>query len=202
MQKLIITLSLLFLLTGCSLINSSQESYKFKYFQSTEVTNFHLLTKELLKDLSLTILEIKSKRKNISPLYVTDFVNIKELKNKSQLGFILSDTLKTNITQDLNWPIYQIEFTKYLKVGTKGTNLMSRDVDELKYKNIDENTYALVGTYAITQRQLILSLKLVNLKNGVILKSASKGIKLTDEIIKFEEKKEELPKQIYQPITI
>lgn len=204
MRKIVLTfsLSIAFLFTGCSLINSSQDSIKFKYYQSTGMTNFHILTQNLLKDLSPTILDIKSKKRIISPLYVTDFVNIRSLANRSQLGFILSDELKTNITQDLNWPIYQIEFSKYLKVGGNGTSILSRDTDDLKYKNIDDNTYALVGTYAITQRQLLLYLKLINLKNGVILKSATKRLTLTDEIINLEKKKEEIQPQVYQPLVL
>jgi len=202
MRKIILATVFAFLLGGCSLINSSKDSYKFKYFQSTVVTDFHLLSQELLTDLSPTILEIKSKKKIISPLYVTDFVNLDKLTNRSQLGFILSDELKTNITQDLNWPIYQIEFSKYLKVGSTGTKLMSRDINDLKYKNMDDNTYALVGTYAITQRQLLLYLKLINLKNGVILKSATKRVTLTDEIINLEKTNEEIQPQIYQPLTL
>jgi len=202
MQKLISILTLTLFFTGCSVINSSNESFKFKYFQSTGTTNFNILTHNLLKDLSYTILDIKSKKRVISPLYVTDFVNLNNLNNNSQLGFILSDELKTNITQDLNWPIYQIEFSQYLKVGKSGTKLLSREVSDLKYKNIDENTYALIGTYAITQRQLLLYLKLINLKNGVILKSATQRIPLTDEIKNLENKEEKQQPQIYQPMVI
>ena len=202
MRKIILTTVLIFLFTGCSLINSSEDAFKFKYYHSTSVTNFQELTQELLQGVSPTILEIKSKKDIISPLYVTDFVNLDKLTNRSKLGFILSDELKTNITQYLNWPIYQIEFSKYLKVGSTGTKLMSRDVNDLKYKNMDENTYALVGTYAITQRQLLLYLKLINLKNGVILKSSTKRITLTDEIINLEKKNTEVQPQVYQPLTL
>jgi TolB-like protein len=183
-------------------MNTSNDSFKFKYYQSTSTTNFHLVTRDLLKDLSATVLDIKSKKRTLSPLYVTDFVNLESLSNRSKLGFILSDELKTNITQDLNWPIYQIEFSKYLKVGQTGTKLLSRDATDLKYKSMDENTYALIGTYAITQRQLLLYLKLVNLKNGVILKSATKRLTLTDEITHLEKKKDEIQRQIYQPVIL
>lgn len=204
MKQIILTLALAlaFLFSGCSLINSSSESFKFKYFQSTGTTNFNILTHNLLKDLSDTILTIKSKKRNILPLYVTDFVNVKDLDNRSQLGFILSDELKTNITQDLNWPIYQIEFAKYLKVRQTGTKLLSRKISDLKYKSMDDNTYALVGTYAITQRQLLIYLKLINLKNGVILKSATKRLTLTDEIKNLEKKTEEIKLQIFQPVVL
>ena len=202
MRQIIFTLLLTFLLTGCSFINSSNDSFKFKYFQSTEVTDFNLLTKSSLNDLSDTILNIKSRKRNLSPLYVTDFVNINNLENRSQLGFILSDELKTNITQDLNWPIYQIEFAKYLKVGKTGTKLLSRDVSDLKYKSMDDNTYALVGTYAITQRQLLVYLKFINLRNGVILKSSTKRIPLTDEIKNLEKTTKEIPPEIFQPVVL
>ncbi|PIF04155.1 MAG: hypothetical protein CSA86_03405 [Arcobacter sp.] len=204
MQKIILTLTLLFFISGCSLINSSKDSFKIKYYQSTGTTKFSDLTRDLLKDLSATLLEIKKSDKNLSPLYVTDFVNLQNLKNQSQLGFILSDELKTNITQKLNWPIYQIEFSKYLKVGQSGTKLLSRDTSDLKYRSIDENTYALVGTYAITQRQLLVYLKLINLRNGVILKSSTQSLTLTDEIIHLESnvEKREPQEKIYQPLVL
>jgi len=202
MFKIVASIILTFFISGCSLINSSKDSFKFKYYQSTGTTDFHILTQELLKDLSPTILSIKAKKRNISPLYVTDFVNIENLDNNSKLGFILSDELKTNITQDINWPIYQIEYSKFLKVGPNGTKLLSRDISDLKYKNMDENTYALVGTYAITQRQLLIYLKLINLQNGVILKSSTQRITLTDEIIKLEQKETETLPQVYTPLTI
>lgn len=202
MSKIISISIFIIFFTGCSLINSNKDSFKLKYYQSTGVTDFHLLTQELLNDLAPAILEIKSEKQVISPLYVTDFVNIKNLQNRSQLGFILSDELKTNITQDVNWPIYQIEFNKYLKVGSGGTRLLSRDISDLKYRNMDENTYGLIGTYAITQRQLLLYLKLINLENGIILKSATKRLNLTDELIHLEEKETTTPPQVYTPLII
>lgn len=202
MFKIISLVFITFLLNGCSLINSSKDSFKFKYYQSTGTTDFHQLTQELLKDLAPTILSIKNKKRDISPLYVTDFVNIENLDNSSKLGFILSDELKTNITQDINWPIYQIEYAKFLKVGTNGTKLLSRDVSDLKYKNMDDTTYALVGTYAITQRQFLIYVKLINLQNGVILKSSTQRISLTDEIINLEQKATEISPQVYTPLTI
>ncbi|MGB3751974.1 MAG: FlgO family outer membrane protein [Arcobacteraceae bacterium] len=202
MFKIVSLFIITFFISGCSLINSSEDSFKFKYYQSTGTTDFHLLTQELLKDLAPTILSIKAKKRNISPLYVTDFVNVENLDNKSKLGFILSDELKTNITQDVNWPIYQIEYAKFLKVGPNGTKLLSRNISDLKYKNMDDNTYALVGTYAITQRQLLIYLKLINLKNGVILKSSTQRVSLTDEIINLEQKETEIQRHVYTPLTI
>jgi TolB-like protein len=203
MQKIIITIVTIWFFSGCAIIKSSEDSFKFKYFKSTGTTNFNILTKNLLADLCPTINEIKSKKARIEPLYVTDFVNLNNLHNTSKLGFILADEVKTNVTQDCNWPIKQIEFAKYLSIGKNGTNLLSRDVNEIKTTSMNDNTYALVGTYMVTQRQLIIYLKLINLKNGVILKSSTKRLTLTDEIINLENGDRSLnTNNIYQPVVI
>lgn len=207
MKQFILAISFISIFTGCIQKESKNDSYKFVYLHSTGVTNFTALTHNLLKDLCPTIIDIKTHKKIIAPLYITDFVNLTQLDNKSQLGFLLSDELKTNVTQNCNWPIYQIEFTKYLKLGENGTKLLSRDTNDIKNKNINRNTYALVGTYSITQRQLIIYLKLINLKNGVIIKASTKRVTLTDEILNLEHKPRNTkkpfdPNSIYQPITL
>lgn len=206
MKKSFLVLIVLFLFSGCVLKKVDEDAYKFTYLHSTGVTNFSIFTKNLLKDLCPTIIDIKRNKKKISPLYITDFVNLDKLENRSQLGFLLSDELKTNVTQDCNWPIYQVEFSKFLKLGENGTKLLSRDTKDIKNKNINPNTYGLVGTYSITQRQLIIYLKLINLNNGVIIKASTKRITLTDEILKLEHKRDTKkpfdPNSIYQPITL
>jgi TolB-like protein len=203
MKQIIFTLVIAFFITGCVLKEMDNNSYKFTYLHSTGVTNFSALTKNLLKDLSPTILDIKRYKKLIKPLYITDFVNLNNLDNKSQLGFLLSDELKTNVTQDYNWPIYQVEFTKYLKIGENGTKLLSRDIDDIKNKKLNRDTYALIGTYSITQRQLLIYLKLINLQSGVILRASTKRVTLTDEILKLEHKsKVQISSSIYQPLVI
>jgi len=203
MKRLSLIIITIFLFTGC-IIKNDENSFKLSYMHSTQVTDFNSLTNDLLKDLCPILLQIKQYKKIISPLYVTDFVNISNLTNNSDLGFLLSDELKTNISQNCNWPIYAIEYTKYLKLGTNGTKILSRDIADIKQIKMNKNTYALVGTYSVTQRQLILYLKLINLKNGVILKSSTQKTTLTDEILNFEKKQKEEKQQpqIYQPMVI
>ena len=201
MYKIITTLFLISLFTGCSMVKTSDDSFKFKYFQSTSTTNFAALTENLLKDICPTMKKIKASGKSLSPIYVTDFVNLEDLENNSKLGFILSDSLKTNVTQDCDWPIKEVEFTKYLSLGRNGTKLLSRNVSYIKDGSLNQDTYALVGTYIITQRQLMIYLKLINLKNGVILKSSSKRLSLTDEI-KSLELDGDKGTPIYQPMVL
>jgi TolB-like protein len=199
MRRISIILIISFLFSGCSIIKENEDSFKFKYLHLTTTTNFDNLTKNLLEQLSPTILSVNKTR---TPLYVVDFVNLQDLQNNSELGFMLSDELKTQVTQVCNMPIYAIEYSKYLKIGPNGTKFLSRDLDELNNQKINRNTYALVGTYAFTQRQLILYLKLIDLSTGVIIKSATQKTLITDEIIHLENKSKASQNNIYSPVVL
>lgn len=199
MRQFSIILISFFLFSGCSLVNENTDSFKFKYLHLTTTTNFTDLTEELLEQLCPKIQEVN---KSATPLYVVDFTNLKDLENHSELGFMLSDELKTQVTQMCNMPIYAIEYAKYLKIGANGTKFLTRDLDELNSQKVNRNTYALVGTYAFTQRQLILYLKLIDLKSGIIIKSATQKTLITDEIIHLEKKSKPTPTNIYQPVVI
>ena len=199
MRQISIILIVAFFLNGCSIIKENEDSFKFKYLHLTTTTSFDSLTADLLEQLCPTI---SSVNKTKTPLYVVDFVNLKDLQNNSELGFMLSDELKTQVTQMCNMPIYAIEYSKYLKIGPNGTKFLSRDLDELNNQKINRNTYVLVGTYAFTQRQLILYLKLIDLNSGVIIKSATEKTLITDEIIHLENKNRVSQNNIYTPVTL
>ena len=199
MRQISIILIVTFFLNGCSIIKENEDSFQFKYLHLTTTTSFDSLTADLLEQLCPTI---SSVNKTKTPLYVVDFVNLKDLQNNSELGFMLSDELKTQVTQMCNVPIYAIEYSKYLKIGPNGTKFLSRDLDELNNQKINRNTYVLVGTYAFTQRQLILYLKLIDLNSGVIIKSATEKTLITDEIIHLENKNRVSQNNIYTPVTL
>ncbi len=170
-----------FLFSAC--LKTYPDYYKLKYFQSTKTTNLKAHTNRLVDGLSSEISSILP-RMNQS-IYVIDFVNLENLKTTSQLGFLLSSEVKTHIIQKFHIPIKELEYTKYIKIGKNGTKNLSRDIDDINTKEI-KKTFAFVGTYSITQRQLILYLKLINMKTGNILGMSSHYMSLTDEIIKLE----------------
>lgn len=183
MKKITFILLPLFLLfTGC--INEYPEYYKAKYLLSTNVTDFNELAQDLVDDMDKDIISIIPKSKRV--IYVSDFVNIQNLEVTSQLGFFLSSEVKSYVTSKYNLNIKEIEYTKYLKFNETGLRTLSRDYDEINKDNINKS-YILAGTYAITQRQLILYLKLIDMKNGNLVRATSKSINLTDEVIKLEE---------------
>ncbi len=198
MRQISIILIVTFFLNGCSIIKENEDSFQFKYLHLTTTTSFDSLTADLLEQICPTIANVNKAK---TPIYVVDFVNLKDLQNNSELGFMLSDELKTQVTQMCNVPIYAIEYSKYLKIGPNGTKFLSRDLDELNNQKINRNTYALVGTYAFTQRQLILYLKLIDLNSGVIIKSATEKTLITDEIIHLEKKRKNT-QTVYTPMVL
>ncbi|MBS9782738.1 MAG: hypothetical protein KGV43_02930 [Arcobacter sp.] len=182
-KSIFISLFISFLFTGCLI--EYPESYKLKYLQSTKITDLKYLTKDLLIKMEAEILAVIPRvNKHV---YVTDFVNLKNLELTSQLGFLLSSEVKTHIIKRYHIPIKELEYSKYIQMGKKGTKVLTRDLDDINTKEI-KKTFAFVGTYSITQRQLILHLKLINMKTGNILGMSSSHTRLTDEIIKLEKK--------------
>jgi len=179
------TLAIIFtiLFTGC--VNEYNDYYKVKYVLPTNVTDFSDLAEDLVDDMDSDILSIIPKSKRV--IYVSDFVNIENLEVTSQLGFFLSSEVKSYVTQKYNVNIKEIEYTKYLKFNETGFRTLSRDFSEVNKNNLNKS-YILAGTYAITQRQLILYLKLIDMKTGNLVRATSDSINLTEEIMHLEDK--------------
>lgn len=176
---------------------------------SDSTTNFNTIANNLMLKIYPKLKDLEDDL-STKAIYVTDFVNLDKLENPSKFGFLLSEEVKALVTQNADISIHEIEFTKYLKVGKNGTKLLSRNLKDLKETSLNPNTYALVGTYVLTKKQAIVYIKLINLKKGTIIKSASQKIKMTKEIldlngISIKEKKKEVKKEevpIYQPVVL
>ena len=166
-----------YFLSGCTIKNQFDEN---DYYQKT--TNFYRITHQLSIPLC----------KEIHPgkiLYLTDFVNESNLENRSNLGFTLANTLKVNILNKQctqNNVIKSFELASNLKMGANGSKIFSRKIEELKIKNIEDDKQILVGSYVISSKQLIIYLKLINLKTGNIVGSSMTTTPLTYEIDQLE----------------
>ena len=187
MRQIILAIPLLFLLSGCStIIKENEDTISFKNIQLMNSTNFEWITYNLLSPMCE---DIQAKTKGVMPIYVVDFVNLDSLQNQSELGFILSNNIKSQVTQKCNTPIYSLEYAKYLKMGKNGSSMLTRDTNEMAATKMNKNTYALVGSYMITQRQLITYLKMIDLNSGLILKSVTDRATLTEEVQRLESTK-------------
>jgi len=194
MKKYILLLITIFLFTSCS----------NKIASIDKQTNFAKITKQLVKPIC----------KYIYPeqvLYITDFVNETNLQNNSKLGFVLSNSLKANILNNnctKSTVIKSFELANNLKIGSEGSRIFTRKLEEVAIKDINYNNQILVGTYILTSKQMILYLKLINLNSKNIISSYTKSVPITDEILDLEgiqttkEKKEQNVNNIYRPFHL
>ena len=99
--------------------------------------NFHSLVSKLVDESASKI------KKNVASdevVLVSDFVNLDKLKNKSQLGFLLSSMLKDNLVSQ-NIVVREIELGKEFEFGKSGFNLLTRNKDNLATSGITKERY-------------------------------------------------------------
>lgn len=144
--------------------------------------DFHSLVSELVDD---SAKKIKKHTMLDDIVLVSDFVNLDKLKNRSELGFLLSDILKDRLVS-LNILVREVEFGKEFELGESGFNLLTRDQSKIVSKRVKEERYAVVGTYSITSRSLNLFIKLIDIRTGHILASSYERTGIDEEILQLE----------------
>jgi len=176
-----------------------------KYFSNPETT---IDFKDIAYDLTTNLCDNIKKEELI---YITDFVNEENLKNHSKLGFLLSNQTKVNIQDKQCAPkilIQDMQLSSFVKLGKNGSRILSRNLKDLKVKNIKEDKKILTGSYLITSNQIILFLKLINLSDGTIIANTTTTRLLNDEFKQLEglktskEVKKENVNNIYKPFHL
>lgn len=143
--------------------------------------NFHSLISKIVDD---SAIKIKRHTGLGEVVLVSDFVNLDKLKNKSQLGFLLSSMLKNKLSS-LNIIVKEIELGKEFELGSTGFNLLTREQDKILSKTV-QSSYAVVGTYSITSKTLNVFIRLIDVKTGNILASSYGRTDIDDEILGLE----------------
>lgn len=131
-------------------------------------------------------------------ILVSDFVNLDRLKNRSKLGFLLAEHLK-NSASSRGIVVREVELGKQFQYGKSGLNVLTRKQSEILNTDV-QSKYALVGTYSLTTKSMIVFIKLIDLSNGDILSSGS-GSTLIDEEIRELERSNRTP-QVYSPMVL
>ncbi|KAB7884732.1 FlgO family outer membrane protein [Poseidonibacter ostreae] len=144
--------------------------------------DFHSLVSQLVDD---SAKKIQKYTMLDDIVLVSDFVNLDNLKNRSELGFLLSDILKDRLVS-LNILVREVEFGKEFELGPSGFNLLTRDQSKIVSKVVKEEKYAVVGTYSITSRSLNLFIKLIDIRTGHILASSYERTGIDEEILQLE----------------
>ena len=152
------------------------------------------------------IFPICSKLDKNSTIYVTDYVNEKNLQNNSKLGFLLSNISKVALTKcDKNIQIKELQLSNKLKMGPNGTKMLTRKIKDLKIKNLTDDKKILIGSYIISKKQLFIFTKLIDLKTANSIFTNSISTVLTNEIKELEGlpvNEEGLESEVYTPMHL
>ena len=147
----------------------------------TKNTNYDSMINDMVKKSAIKI------KKNVAydeVVLVSDFVNLDNLKNRSQLGFLLSNLLKDRLSS-LDVIVKEIELGKEFEFGPSGFNLLTREKNRILSDNV-KSRYAVVGTYSISNKSLNLFIKLIDINSGNILSSSFARTDLDSEILDLE----------------
>ena len=144
-------------------------------------TNFDSMINDMVKK---SAIKIKKNVANDEVVLVSDFVNLDNLKNRSQLGFLLSNLLKDRLSS-LDVIVKEIELGKEFEFGPSGFNLLTREKNRILSDNV-KSRYAVVGTYSISNKSLNLFIKLIDINSGNILSSSFARTDLDSEILDLE----------------
>ena len=159
-------------------------------------TNFQGISDSLIEK---SYDKLKNKFSRDEVVLVSDFVNLASLENPSKLGFLLSDSLKNSLSSK-GIIIRQVEFGKDFTIGKHGFNMLTRDQSRIQKNIVNIESYAIVGTYTITNKKLMIFVKIIDAQTGYILSSSQEETVLTKEIIELST----VPRNnyIYQPLVL
>ncbi len=197
-KNIILSITLV-LFTACSY---PQFSNQFEF----QTTNYDEIVLELLDKASN---QIFPHIKKDEVLLVSNFAETTTLRSDTKLSFVLSDMLKDKLVSKYNYTIREIELSKKFRLGEEGFKVLTRDAKNIN-NSVIQARYAVVGTYTFTKNQILLFLKLINIRDGHVLASSTYSTDLTQEmidlnkivIIKNDDNENTNQPQVYQPMVL
>jgi hypothetical protein len=186
MNKFYFFVILTIVLSGCSNSNSIISSKKYqkqecgvnrglKKYYDYDVNYMNLADEAVDRLFETSKVEPKG-------FIVTDFVDLTSLQNYSKLGYILSNSIKNSLIQKYNAKVVEAEISKYFEISGNGLRILSRDIKLLRTDTF-EISRAVVGTYTYTDEEIIIFVKLIDLKTGIIEGSYAKKLPMTCELM-------------------
>lgn len=148
--------------------NSDSNGFYDSKRKSEVMINYSALSGEAVKKLF-------SKSNVPSKIIVTEFVDLTSLNNNTRLGYVLSNSIKDSLINMYKVSVIEAEVSKYFKLSSNGLKILSRDIDKVKSTTFNVEK-AVVGTYTYTDSELVVFVKLVNLKTGIIEGSYTKTL--------------------------
>jgi len=184
MNKLIYTVVLSLLVMGCSSTVIDEKQYEKEECGVNRgikaYYNYHVdyvsLADEAVDSLFATA--------DVEPndFIVTDFVDLTSLQNYSKLGYILSNSIKNSLIAKYKARVVEAEVSKYFEISGNGLRVLSRDIKMLRTDNF-ELSRGVVGTYTYTDEEIVIFVKLIDLKTGIIEGSYAKKLPMNCEMM-------------------
>ena len=171
-KKVILLLSII-LYSGCSYPSTS-------YNVELLTTDYDDIVSDLLDNASSQIFPHLHENEI---LLVSNFAETTTLKSNTKLSFLLSDLLKNKLISKYHYKIREIELSRQFRLGSQGLKALTRDANAIRVTKDRSAKYVVVGTYTLTKHQLILFLKLINIKNATVVASSTYSTDLTQEIV-------------------
>jgi TolB-like protein len=169
LRPYIFIIIIILLFQGC-LYNSS-------FIQKEDPIDFNQISKSLANKLISNLPLVK----NNKTIIVSDFVNIDTKTNNSTIGFILSSSIKSYISNNKKLNLQEINMSKNIIINKYGINVISNNINKLKSTKFDID-YILVGQYKITLSQLIIFTSIIDVESSNILSASTTAVDITDEI--------------------
>jgi len=189
-KKLSLIAIMMMLFTACSIPS-------LRYNAELKNTNYDEIISNLLEKASY---QIFPNMKMDEVLIVPNFAETTTLKSNTRLSFILSDTLKNRLVSKYSYTVREIELSRNFRFGEEGFKVLTRNSKNIN-NTVINSRYAVVGTYTVTKNQLLLFLKFINIRNGLILASSSYSADLTQEITDANKAIVKKP-LVFQPMTL
>jgi TolB-like protein len=103
------------------------------------------------------------------PVLITSFVRLDNLKQTSEFGRVLSESL-INELSNRGFNVIEFRGQVGVSINEQGEYFITRDVNKLK-QNV-ENTYVVVGTYSRQYKQVMLNARVIDNATGQIISSS------------------------------
>lgn len=156
------------------------------FFIGGHYTN-NAMARQTYKSVDRLIRQAKSRNKNTSiPVVVGTLSNIDAMEHTNRFGRVVSEQISTRVSQ-LGMTVSELKLRTNLNVKQSMTNLsqggeyiLSRDINDIRTEY--KVGYAVTGTYGIAEENVMVNLKLIDIKSGHIIAATDYNVDINEDV--------------------
>jgi TolB-like protein len=142
------------------------------------------------------IIPVETVPKKLSPIVVTTFVDINDFERTSPLGRTFSEMMMSEL-QARNFKVIEMRKGAYISMQKdKGEFILSRDIENTARKY--NATAVMTGTYTSDGNSIILSGRIISIRDNQIYSAWTNRITLTEELGYMMRSGRELPVTVFE----